>query len=146
MLIFMDIAFDDPTLAVFLENRILAQRLFVVGDPKPVGYSHFDIAGGCAYIEEIYVDPDHAGQRLSALLIDSIAALALSRSLEALLLSTFKDLPWKAPYYRKLGFAKIPDAILRPALLAIRKEHVERGLDETKRIFMRRALPQNPDV
>jgi hypothetical protein len=56
------------------------------------------------------------------------------------LLSTFRDVPWNAPYYRRLGFTDIVDAALSPALLQIRQEHIERGLDETRRVFMRKPL------
>jgi GNAT superfamily N-acetyltransferase len=137
----LDIAAHDPSSAAFLEDRILAQRLLIAEDRTPVGFIHFDIIDGGAYIEEVNVDPDHAGQRLGARLIDSIAIFAGQDAGGALLLSTFRDVPWNAPYYRKLGFVDISDCALTPALISIRSDNVERGLNETQRVFMRRTLP-----
>jgi hypothetical protein len=55
-------------------------------------------------------------------------------------LSTFRDVPWNAPYYRRLGFADIDIAELDAALIERRNAHIARGLDESKRVFMRRDL------
>jgi len=52
-------------------------------------------------------------------------------------LSTFRDAPWNAPYYTRLGFLIIDDASLDDTLRAVRAHHVARGLDETQRVFMR---------
>jgi hypothetical protein len=67
-----------------------------------------------------------------------VAQLARERGLAALTLSTFKDVPFNAPYYARLGFAVVEK--LTPGMAAIRAEHEARGLDETARVFMRRAV------
>jgi hypothetical protein len=48
--------------------------------------------------------------------------------------------PWNAPYYRRLGFRDIEEADLDAVLIARRDAHIARGLDESKRVFMRRDL------
>lgn len=48
--------------------------------------------------------------------------------------------PWNAPYYRRLEFEDLPDATLGAALRQIRAQHIARGLDETRRVFMRRPV------
>jgi hypothetical protein len=73
-------------------------------------------------------------------LIEEIAQLARSRGLMQLVLSTYRDVPWNAPYYRRLGFRDIEEAELDDALIARRDAHIARGLDESKRVFMRRDL------
>lgn len=53
------------------------------------------------------------------------------------MLSTFRDAPWNAPYYARLGFSIVDDATLDDMLREIRAHHVALGLDETQRVFMR---------
>lgn len=134
------LADDEPTDADTLRRRISAGGLLVGEDADgvPLAFVMFRAVDGCGYIEQIDVLPAHAGKRIGAALIDAVAALARRAGWPALLLSTFRDVPWNAPYYRRLGFEALSDAELGPALLAIRAGHVARGLDETRRVFMRR--------
>ena len=92
------------------------------------------------YIEQIDVDPLHAGKRIGSALIGLVEDRARKEARMGLLLSTFRDVPWNAPYYRRLGFTDIPDGALSAALVHIRRDHIERGLDETQRVFMRKPL------
>jgi GNAT superfamily N-acetyltransferase len=91
-----------------------------------------------AYVEQLDVLPDFAGRRIGAALLDAVAERARAAGLEGLSLSTFREVPWNAPYYRRLGFVEA--AALTPGMLAIRAEHLARGLDEDARVFMVRGL------
>ncbi|CAB3755572.1 GNAT family acetyltransferase [Burkholderia sp. MSh2] len=88
------------------------------------------------YLEELDVAPSHAGQRIGARLIEQVAARAAQDRIAQVVLSTFRDAPWNAPYYARLGFRIVDAAALDDALRAIRAHHVELGLDETRRVFM----------
>ncbi|MCY1060468.1 GNAT family N-acetyltransferase [Nannocystis sp. SCPEA4] len=136
------LADDEPTDAETLRRRIAEAGLWVVEDESgsPVAFVMFREVEGCGYVEQIDVLPEHARRRLGARLLDTVAAVGRTRGWPALLLSTFKDVPWNAPYYRRLGFVDLDDAVLGRELLQIRAEHEARGLDETARVFMRRAL------
>jgi predicted Zn-dependent protease len=48
--------------------------------------------------------------------------------------------PWNTPYYQRLGFSVLEDDELDAALLRIRNLRIARGVDETKRVFMRRVV------
>jgi len=136
------LAEDAPTDAETLIRRIAAEGLQVAedGHGAPVAFVMFREVDGCGYVEQIDVLPEHAGRRIGAALLASVAATGRSRGWPALLLSTFKDVPWNAPYYRRLGFVDLDDADLSPALREIRAEHLRRGLDEASRVFMRRVI------
>lgn len=141
---FAAVAGHAPTAAAVLAERIAAGRLLVATDrdgDAAIGFVMVRPVDAGAYIEEIDVLPAHAGRRIGAALIARVAALAGERGWSALLLSTFRDVPWNAPYYRRLGFAALEDADLSPSLREIRAQHVARGLDEGSRVFMRRDLP-----
>jgi GNAT superfamily N-acetyltransferase len=135
------VAGDEPTDAAALAERIADGRCLVAtqGD-RPVGFVIFEIVDDTAHVEELDVLPDHAGHRLGARLIDAVAAWADQRGLPALTLSTFRDVPWNAPYYRRLGFTDIPMAELTPGLAEIRTHHRAKGLVDDLRVFMRRTV------
>jgi ribosomal protein S18 acetylase RimI-like enzyme len=105
-----------------------------------IGFVVFRPLEGAAYIEEVDVLPAHAGRRIGAALLDEAARRAAVRGLDALTLSTFRHVPWNAPYYRRLGFRELAEAALTPGLRAVRADNIARGLDETQRCFMRRPI------
>jgi GNAT superfamily N-acetyltransferase len=136
-----DLAEDDPTPAPVLAARIAAGGLLTASlDQTLAAFVMFRPVEDGLYIEQIDVLPAFAGQRIGAGLLDAVADRARAGGLTALTLSTFRDVPWNAPWYRRLGFIDIADAALTPGLLKIRQEHLARGLDESQRTFMRRPL------
>lgn len=135
-----EIANDDPTPDSVLRERIGLNRLLVAVDERPIAFVIFDVVDDHLYIEQIDVDPAHAGKRIGSALITLVEDRAREEARMGLLLSTFRDVPWNAPYYRRLGFTDIADDALSAALVHIRRDHIERGLDETRRVFMRKPL------
>lgn len=136
-----DLAQDEPTLGPVLADRIASGRLLTaIAYQALAAFVMFRPVEDSLYIEQIDVLPAFAGQRIGARLLDAVAEQAKASGLPALTLSTFRDVPWNAPWYRRLGFADIEDAALTPGLREIRHEHLARGLDESQRTFMRRAL------
>jgi GNAT superfamily N-acetyltransferase len=133
------LADDEPTDAETLTTRIGTGGLLVAADADvPVAFVMFREVEGCAYVEQIDVLPSHARRGIGAALLNAVADLALERGWPALTLSTFKDVPFNAPYYARLGFRVVED--LTPGMVQIRAEHEARGLDETARVFMRREV------
>ena len=104
----------------------------------PVAFVMFRGAEGCAYVEQLDVLPSHERRGIGAALLDAVAEAARERGWAALTLSTFRDVPFNAPYYRRLGFAEVSE--LTPGMAQIRREHEARGLDEARRVFMRREV------
>lgn len=133
------IADDEPTDAATLAERIAKDGLLVAEDEgSPVAFVMFREAEGCAYVEQIDVLPSHERRGIGAALLDAAAQAARERGWSALTLSTFRDVPFNAPYYRRLGFAEVSE--LTSGMEQIRREHEARGLDETRRVFMRRDV------
>jgi predicted N-acetyltransferase YhbS len=134
---------DAPPMAQeFVKRKIEAREIivaverggmcvaFVMFEPQP---AHF-------YVQELDVLTSHAGQRIGAALLEQVAQRARAQQVMQLVLSTFREVPWNAPYYRRLGFRDMNEADLDAALIARREAHIARGLDESKRLFMRRDL------
>ncbi|UAL11296.1 GNAT family N-acetyltransferase [Caulobacter segnis] len=135
------LAADEPSPAPVLAARIATDGLLVaeVGG-ELAAFVMFRPVGDGLYIEQIDVLPAFAGRRIGARLIEAVAERARSDGLARLTLSTFRDVPWNAPWYRRLGFVDLDDQKLAPDLMEIRREHLARGLDESLRVFMERAV------
>ncbi|MEZ0603590.1 GNAT family N-acetyltransferase [Paraburkholderia sp. IW21] len=134
---------DAPPMEVEIVNRkIAAQQIVVAVDAGEtcVGFVMFEPQPTRFYVQELDVLTSHAGQRIGAALLEQVAQLARAHQVTQLTLSTFREVPWNAPYYRRLGFRDIEEAELDAALIARRDAHIARGLDESKRVFMRRDL------
>jgi GNAT superfamily N-acetyltransferase len=130
------IAEHDPFPLDELEDYRAAGRCWVVADATdtPVAYVLADIVDGNGHVEQLSVHPDHAGQRLGAALIDHVVAWASDRGLPAVTLTTFRDVPWNAPYYLRCGFTVLDDP--GPELRALVAEEATYGLDPTIRVCM----------
>jgi predicted N-acetyltransferase YhbS len=129
------LAADEPSPASVLTIRIADGGLVVaVEDRTVVGFVMFRRVEARAYVEQLDVLPDFAGRGIGAALLNEVAEQARRAGLDGLSLSTFREVPWNAPYYRRLGFVEV--AALTPGMLAIRAEHLARGLDEDARLFM----------
>ncbi|OKJ42512.1 GNAT family N-acetyltransferase [Streptomyces sp. CB01580] len=140
------IADDDPLPLDLLEDYRRAGRAWVAVDDadRPVGYLIADEVDGAAHIEQVTVHPSAARRRLGSGLIDHLAHWAAGRGLDALTLTTFRHVPWNAPYYARLGFRVLDDAELTDGLRKIRAAEAEHGLDRWPRVCMRRDAP-HPD-
>lgn len=137
-----EIAAFDPAEPEEVLLRAREGRLWVAADAadRPVAFALFGEIDGTLHVEELDVHPGHARRGLGAALIDRLDAIARERGLPELTLSTFRDVPWNAPYYARLGFAPMPDEALGPGLTAIRDMIRDKGIDIIPRLFMRRAV------
>ena len=134
------LAADEPSPPAVLAARIADGGLIVaVEDGTVAGFVMFRRVETYAYVEQIDVLPAFEGRRIGAALLDAAAERARAAGLAGLSLSTFRAVPWNAPYYRRLGFVEVE--ALTPGMLAIRAEHRARGLDEDARVFMVRSSP-----
>jgi ribosomal protein S18 acetylase RimI-like enzyme len=109
-------------------------------DATPVGYALVDVVDGAAHIEQVSVDPAFARQGLGRRLIDHVAAEARGETRTAVTLTTFRDVPWNAPYYQRCGFRVLAESELGPELRAKRDAEATHGLDPALRVCMRRDL------
>jgi ribosomal protein S18 acetylase RimI-like enzyme len=115
-----EIAADDPGSPEELEAYRAAGRAWVAAEGgEPVAYLVADEVDGHLHVEQVSVDPAQAGRGIGAALIDHVAAIAREAGRPALTLTTFRDIPWNAPYYARLGFAELPEAEWGPELRAL---------------------------
>lgn len=140
------VADDEPMGTDVLEGHRLAGRAWVAVDAadRPVGYLVLDVVDGAAHVEQVTAHPDARGQRLGAALLDVAQAWSVDHASGALTLTTFADVPWNAPYYRRLGFTGVPEEDLTPGLRAVVAHEAGLGLDAWPRTVVRRETPLLP--
>jgi len=139
----MDIvADDDPGSIEELLPYVEDGRAFVAVDEtdRPVGYLLLDLVDGAAHVEQVSVHPDHARRGIGSRLIERAASWARGRSLRALTLTTYVEVPWNGPYYERLGFRYLAPVEETPGLRALRAHEREHGLDAWPRACMIREL------
>ena len=134
---------DDPppaldTLAVYQQDG----RAWVATDSadEPVAYLLLDVVDRFAHIEQVTVHPRYARRGIGRLLIEEAARWAEARGLHGLTLTTFEEVPWNAPYYRRLGFQEVPEPQWSERIRQIVQSEHDHGLAGWPRVVMKRTL------
>jgi GNAT superfamily N-acetyltransferase len=115
-----------------------AAAVFVAGEPV-VGFISLEVVDGEAHVDQVSVLPEHGRKGTGRALVEAAIGWAVGDGYSGITLTTFRDVPWNAPFYRTLGFTEVDQPA--PTLAAIRAHEVAVGLDaHGPRIAMRRAL------
>jgi GNAT superfamily N-acetyltransferase len=112
----------------------------VAGDGTIAAFALCKEVDGAAYLAEIDVHPEHARQGLGRALFEVLKQRARAQGYTAMLLTTFRDVPWNAPYYERWGFRVMRDEEVGPGLRAIREHETRAGLPPESRVCMRLLL------
>jgi len=105
-----------------------------------VGFAVVSTSGSYVHLEEIDIHPNYARQGLGRALINSICNWSKTTGFQAITLSTFRDIPWNAPYYERLGFSIIPENRLSEDLLRVQQQETDLGLPTDQRVMMCKQL------
>jgi GNAT superfamily N-acetyltransferase len=134
---------ETTSLVAFHAARREGRLLVALAAGRPVGFAHIGRREpGAAHLEEIDVHPWHGRRGLGRRLVAEVCRWAAEHQYAWVTLTTFRDLPWNAPFYARLGFTEIPDDELGPALRAVLVDEARRGLDPARRLAMRRPSSQ----
>jgi predicted N-acetyltransferase YhbS len=115
-----------------------AGRLFVAADASddPVGFVMMVRLQDWAQLAEIDVLPEWGRRGIGTALVRVGVDWARRRGLRRVVLSTMRDVPWNAPFYRRLGFEVVPPEELPPVLRRLRAEEARWGLPVGDRVVM----------
>ena len=140
---------DYPELAWLAEGEVISaeQHLdyaerglswLALANELPVGFILAETHVSSLFIVELSVHLDWQGKGIGRRLIACVADQARKRGLASLTLTTFRDVPWNAPFYARLGFEMI--TTLTPELREKREEEMAHGLAYDARCAMRLPL------
>lgn len=101
-----------------------------------VGFLVTEPFGRELHVWEFNVHPDHQRRGIGSGLLRACMVDARNSGFAALTLTTFRDVPWDAPFYAKLGFEEVTALDAHPRLageLALEADH---GLPADRRCAM----------
>lgn len=110
-------------------------------DERPVGFVFGWPQPECIYLAELSVDPNHGQRGIGRALVERFCEAAWAQGANCVTLSTFRDVPWNAPFYAKLGFTEIPRHSHTDWMGVYEANQIRGGLDIAQRLFMKRARP-----
>ncbi|MDO8037135.1 GNAT family N-acetyltransferase [Janthinobacterium sp. SUN128] len=110
------------------------------GQDRPSGFLAAQPLDGQWFIVELSVALPHQRQGLGARLLDAAAAHAQTLGCACLTLSTYRHLPWNAPYYARHGFSAIEAAALGAGHALKLAREAQDGHDPALRCLMRKPL------
>ena len=109
-----------------------------------VSYAEEQIAGFLAaephrrelHIREMSVHADYQQMGIGAGLLRACMIDARNSGFSALTLTTFRDIPWNAAFYARLGFAEISDLAAHPRLAGELAREEKAGMPRSLRCAM----------
>lgn len=130
---------DDPIANVPDFRSMIGSNLVWVATTtadEPVGYAVAGPLGEFFHLRELSVDPVHGRQGIGAALVRTVIAAAETASAPGVSLTTFRSVPFNAPFYAKLGFRELPLADAPPALSIVFHNELPAGIAESERVLM----------
>jgi GNAT superfamily N-acetyltransferase len=136
------IAGDEPTSTALLRTHIDASTAWVAVDDidRIVGAAWASIVDGEGHLDQLSVAVDTGRRGVGRALIEQVCTWAAAEGLDAVTLTTFRDVPFNGPFYERCGFRVIDPDLYGPQLAAIRQLECDRGIDVVPRVAMRRRL------
>jgi predicted N-acetyltransferase YhbS len=108
-------------------------------DSRVAGFVMGEMQEGGVYLHELDVAREAQQRGFGRQLIGRFNEEARYKRAECIFLSTFRDPPWNAPFYRKLGFIDMANDDRLPWMSAMEAEQ-SKFLDLSTRVFMRLKL------
>ncbi|QVQ50317.1 GNAT family N-acetyltransferase [Spiractinospora alimapuensis] len=137
----LDLPPDDPEEEFRSSEWLLVAEVAVDGTARVAGFATLlDIGGGQAHLAGLGVHVDHMRRGVGTTLLDAARSQARDRGYAWLTLTTFRDLPFNAPWYRRRGFSVVDSVSLTPELAERFRLEDEGSGHAAPRVAMRRAL------
>ena len=110
---------DTATMSVERHRQLIALStcwVVVDADAQPQGFLSAERQGDALHIHEVSVAQAMQGQGWGRKLVETAQGYARSHQLRSVTLTTFKHVPWNAPFYSRLGFKPVWDQRLADIL------------------------------
>ena len=134
------VAADVPQIAD-LRDAVAADRIWAASVGGEVaGYVCAEVVDGNAHIAQVSVAPDYARRGIGKAMIGFVEEWGRRAGCLATTLTTFRDVPWNGPYYRRLGYEILAEHQIGPELARIiEREASLPGVDASLRCAMIKA-------
>jgi GNAT superfamily N-acetyltransferase len=132
---------DTTPLSMFAEAQ--ASGLLWVVTSADGTCAGFGLVSRCErrlHLEEFAVRPEDGRRGVGTALMREIERWAAAHGFAEVTLTTYRDVPWNGPFYRRLGYTVVPPEDLDPELAARREEEAALGFDSMPRVAMRKSI------
>jgi GNAT superfamily N-acetyltransferase len=139
----------DPSLAWLADAEVLdaAQHMSAIKQANVWVAETTELAGFLRavdidqhlHIEELSVSQAFQGQGIGRRLVSAAIEHARALRLKAVTLTTFRDLPWNAPFYQRMGFVELIPSEANHHLREALQAEITHGFPADRRCGM--ALP-----
>lgn len=126
------------------QHRVLiADGVAFVAELQGYGVAAFlngEVMPDALHIWQMAVHRDQQGRGIGRKLIEATQQFATDHGINALTLTTFREVPWNEPFYQRLGFITLGYEDLGPRLRAVLDAEGQAGLPTAQRCAMRKPL------
>ncbi|MGZ5902629.1 MAG: GNAT family N-acetyltransferase [Reyranella sp.] len=131
-----------PASIAALEFGRRHDRLWIATSPlgRPTGFALMKLKGGTAWLDQLSVLDRWQRHGFGAALIDRTVRQARTLGFATLYLSTYRDVPWNAPFYARRGFSVVPRGCWPRALRGQFMLENNHGHPPWRRVIMQRSL------
>jgi GNAT superfamily N-acetyltransferase len=105
---------------------------------EPVGLVCAAVAGTRVHLAELDVLPAHGRRGIGTALVRTVEDWADSGEFSEVTLTTYRNLPWNAPFYARLGFTIVPEDDWDADLRCRFEEEAGLESERVKRVVMRK--------
>lgn len=118
-----------------------AALLVAVDDEdRALGYAWVEIVDGHSHLEQLSVLPAHEGLGIGTSLLHAVEAFARGRGDDVVTLTTFRDVPFNAPFYARRGYEVLHEPAWGDELRELVADEARHGLDPSTRVVMIRDV------
>ncbi len=134
----LDHVADNPPTPSDLLAPSIDEGAFWVAEQagEPVGFLAAGMRDGQYIIFQLSVIRAAQRQGIGARLLEQAIAHGRATGVPAVILTTFRDVPWNGPWYGKFGFVEIAEPDRSPQVKRMLAHEVEMGLDPARRCAM----------
>jgi GNAT superfamily N-acetyltransferase len=120
-------------------------QLFVAEvQDRLVGYVVVGELDGAAHIEQVSVRRAYGRRGIGRALVSRALQWARDNGFRRVTLTTFREVPFNGPFYRRLGFRELPMDAETEGLRRVRAHEARIGLDQWPRTCMVLSLGDTP--
>ncbi|MBU0756375.1 MAG: GNAT family N-acetyltransferase [Planctomycetes bacterium] len=119
-------------------RALMRDQLWVAVDRtgRPVGFAFVRELGRTVHLQEMDVLPEHGRKGIGTRLLNTVCDWAGEKGYETITLTTFRDIPWNAPFYARQGFKIVQPETVSPDHVRLMESEIKRGFQPDKRVLM----------
>ena len=119
----------------------MAQETVPPARRAPVGFIVVDRLSHGFFVVELDVLPDYGRRGIGCALVNQVIEAACHQHLDTVTLTTFRQVPWTIPFYRRLGFEIVVPEDYTPDIRAIVNHEERHGFSRQVRVVMQCQIP-----